>query len=57
MKSRSQDEINVSNIKFIFGSLIQDRTLFCRLNINTNKGVYKIMSRWVELYEKNEKIN
>ena len=57
MKSRSQDEINVSNIKFIFGNLIQDRTLFCRLNINTNKGVYKIMSRWVELYEKNEKIN
>ena len=54
MKSRSQDEINT---KFIFGSLIQDKTLFCLLNINTNKGVYKIMSRWIELYEKNEKIN
>ena len=51
MKSESQDE-KISYLKFIFGSLIIDETIFCKLNTDKNKSVYKILSTWIENYEK-----
>ncbi len=45
---QSQDEYK---FKFIFGSLIIDNTMFCRLNVDNNKSVYKILSRWIKMYE------
>jgi len=49
MKPESQDENTL--IK-----LIIDQTIYCNLGIKRNKRVYKILDRWIERYEEEEKL-
>ena len=54
MKPESQDEKTL--VKFVFGSLIIDQTIYCKLGIKRNKRVYNILNGWIEKYEEEEKL-
>ena len=49
MKPESQDETML--IK-----LIVDQTIYCNLGIKKHKRVYKILDKWIESYEREEKL-
>ena len=54
MKPKSQDEKTL--VRFVFGSLIIDPTIYCKLGIKRNKRVYKILHGWIEKYEEEERL-